>query len=70
MTYFGFFQLSTLIMEEHNELIPVFVSVFVFVFKTGRNVNAQSMAIAIIPDNMRKHIANYNKIYCTYRYIL
>ena len=58
ITYFGFRQLSTFMIEEHRERNPPPVSVFVFVFRTGLNVNAQSIAIAIIPDNMRKHIAN------------
>ena len=58
MTYFGFFQLSTFMIEEHKVRNPPLVSVFVFVLRTGLNVSAQSIAVAIMPDNMRKHIAN------------
>ena len=46
-------------IEEQRDCRPPFVLVFVFVFNTGLKVNAQSIARAIIPDKIRKHIANY-----------
>ena len=58
MTYFGFFQLSRFIIDEHSERNPLPVSVFVCVSRTGLKVNAQGIAMAIIPESMRKHIAN------------
>ena len=58
ITYFGFFQLSTLIIDEQRDEMPPFVFVLVFVSKTGLKVKAQSIARAIIPDKIRKHIAS------------